>query len=63
MKDKKDKENFFKRFTDLILLLTLSLLFFGLGIVGLLNKQDYKLYDLLYSITLCRIPFIHINSL
>ena len=50
MKDKKDKENFFKRFTDLILLLTLSLLFFGLGIVGLLNKQDYKLYDLLLKL-------------
>ena len=50
MNNKKDKENFFKRFTDLILFLSLGLLFFVLGIIGLLNKQDYKLYDLLLKL-------------
>ena len=43
MKNNKDKENFFKRFTDLILFLSLGLLFFVLEIIGLLNKQDYKI--------------------
>ena len=41
---------FFKKNFDIVLFLSLGLFFFVLGIFGLLDKQDYKFYDLLLRI-------------
>lgn len=41
---------FFKKNFDIVLFLSLGLFFFVLGIFGLLDKQDYKFYDLLLRV-------------
>lgn len=43
----KKKENVLKKYLDIFLFLFLGLFFLLLGFIGLLSKQDYRLYDFL----------------